>query len=244
MAEFQPIPIGRPPPRSWLPALGSVLVLLVALAVVKPWHVPDPGDPEASIPNASVAPVVPRTASPRADRDLYDPRLFGNREPDPAWELWPAGYVVEFGMAGPVAVRGQESAAPSGDPVRSLEPGQSPPATEPAASPSPPALSPEEHVVDLGPADHLIALGINTPADVRVTEVRLVLLEGLPDGSDVPIVRLPTLWESDHFLVIGIADPDRPAETGPWIPGEYLLELVTADGEFRAVRLRVSAPAN
>lgn len=247
MAEFQPVPIGRPPPRSWLPALGSVMVLLVALAVVKPWQAPQAGDPNGGVPTQSAAPVAPRTAMPRSDRNTYDPRLFGNREPDAAWELWPAGYVVEFGMAGPVDVHGQESAAPSGGPAASPEPDRSAVAGGSAApSPLPPAPSPgAEHVVDLGPADHLIALGINTPADVRVTEVRLWL-----DGRRqcfcvaVPIVRLPTLWESDHFLVIGIADPDRPGDTGPWTPGEYRLELETVAGEVRSVRLRVLAPAN
>jgi hypothetical protein len=100
-------------------------------------------------------------------------------------------------------------------------------------------------VVDIGPADHLIALGINTPADVRVTEVRL-WMQGRQSCfcQAIPIVRLPTLWESDHFVVIGIADPERPGATGPWIPGEYRLELETVGGDVRSVRLRVSAPVN
>ena len=240
MAEFQPVPIGRPPPRSWLPALGSVLGIIVALAIVKPWQPAQIGDPgaHAATPSADVA--TPLATLPRSDRHTYDPRLFGNREPDPAWELWPAGYVVQFGMAGPVQVHGQESASPSGGPGASTKPAGS---AAPDPSSNAPGSSPPEHVVDLGPADHLIALGINTPADVRVVEVRL-WAEGRRQCfcADVPIVRLPTLWESGHFVVIGIADPDRPDDTGPWVPGEYRLELETADGDVRSVRLRVSAP--
>ena len=237
MAEFQPVPIGRPTPRSWLPALGSVLALILALAVVKPWQPPESGDPNLDAASPSAVAISSLAPTPRSDRHTYDPRLFGNREPDPAWELWPAGYVVQFGMAGPVVVHGQESPEPSGAPAESPTPTTPPDVPVPSSGP--------EHVVDLGPADHLIALGINTPAHIRVDAVHL-WAEGRQACFcvEIPIVRLPTLWESDHFIVIGIADPERPGDTGPWIPGEYRLELETASGETRSVRLRVLAPAN
>lgn len=243
MAEFQPVPIGRPPPRSWLPVVGSILAIILALAIVKPWQGSGVGDPAAVRPPASVSAAAIRTPTPRPERDTYDPRLFGNREPDPAWELWPAGYVVEFGIAGPVDVLGQESAVPSAGGTA----GATPAAGSPQSSPPPPAVATPagEHVVDLGPSDHLIALGINTPADVRVAEITLWKQAGaLCCGQEIPIVRLPTLWESLHFLVIGIADPDLPGETGPWLAGEYRLDLLMVGGETRSIRLRVSAPVD
>ena len=247
MAEFQPVPIGRPPPRSWLPALGSTLAIILALAIVKPWQALDPGVPAAQHASASAGPAVPRPPTPRPLRDTYDARLFGSREPDPAWELWPAGYVVEFGIAGPVVVHGQESPVPSGGAAASAEPGTFTPApgsVPPTAQPGLPSPV-AEHVVDLGPSDHLIALGINTPADVRVAEITLWMQAGDVCCDElIPTIRLPTLWESQHFLVIGIEDPFRPGATAPWLAGEYRLDLVTVGGEIRSVRLRVSAPAD
>ena len=245
MAEFQPVPIGRPPPRSWLPALGSTLAIILALAIVKPWPILDSGMPTVKPGSASAGAGAARTPAPRRERDIYDPRLFGNYEPEPAWELWPAGYVVEFGIAGPVDVHGQEGPAPSGGAPASAEPGAATPApgsAAPSAAPGVPSPT-AEHVVHLGASDHLIALGINTPADVRIAEILLWMQAGaVCCDQSIPTIRLPTLWESRHFIVIGIADPFMPGSTGPWLAGEYRLDLVTVAGETRSVRLRVSAP--
>ncbi len=231
MAEFKPLPVDRSPPRSWLSTLGSVAAIVLALAVIKPW-----GDP--GTPTPTTAATAGRSAGPvptvRPERTEYDPRLFGTREPEPAWELWPAGYVVEFGIAGPLRVGGQ------GQPAGSQGP---PGSAAPSATGDPDSGA--DLIVDLGPADHLIALGINTPSDVRIAEISLWMQRGVACCSQaVPIVRLPTLWESRHFLVIGIADPERPDDTGPWPPAEYRLDLVTSVGEIRSVRLRVSPPVN
>ena len=255
MAEFQPVPIGRPPPRSWLPALGSALAIILALAIVKPWQALGPGEAAVQSAPSSAGPAAARTPEPRRERDTYDPRLFGNYEPEPAWELWPAGYVVEFGIAGPVDVHGQGSPAPSGGVAASDEPGSSPAAPLPSPAPTlaPASVAPTaqpglstpapEHVVDIGASDHLIALGINTPADVRVTEIRLWKQSGAVCCDEpIPTVRLPTLWESQHFIVIGIEDPFQRGSTAPWLAGEYRLDLVTVGGEVRSVRLRVTEP--
>jgi hypothetical protein len=220
-----------------LPALGSSLAIILALAVVKPWHALGPGEVAEPPASASAGAAAARTPAPQRERDIYDPRLFGSYEPTPAWELWPAGYVVEFGIAGPVDVHGQESAGPSAGPASA-----SPAAPAPASDPPLPGFVP---VVDLGPSDHLIALGVNTPAAVRVTEITLWMQAGATCCDQlVPIIRLPTLWESQHFHVIGIADPSRPGEAGPWLAGEYRLDLRTVDGVVRSVRLRLSAPAD
>jgi hypothetical protein len=244
MADLQRVPVDRPLPRSWLPTLLSALALVIALAVVKPW-----GD-RSGIAPAGTARASPQLSSAEptrlAPRSEYDPRLFGSREPDPAWELWPAGYVVEFGLAGPLPVHGQDGPSPGTSPKTSAEPKPGASAAPPASPPGPSAGSAiNEHVVDLGPTDHLIALGINTPADVRVETIWLWFYTG-PDCclESVAILRLPTSWESRHFSVIAVADPAHPDQPGDWPPGEYRLDLVTIGAEVRSVRLRVSPPVN
>ncbi len=230
MAEFLPTQVDRPSHRSWLPTLGSVALFVLALVIVKPWG-------PAATPLPTTAPTIqsrasPVVATPRFDRTAYDPRLFGSREPDPAWELWPAGYVVEFGISGPLPVH---SPGPSG------AASQAPLRSDPAPSPSK-VEPPGERVVDLGPADHLIALGINTPADVRVVDLRLWILRVRCCDAALAYVRLPTLWESSHFIVVGVEDPDRPGTPGPWPVGEFRLDLVLQTGEVRSIRFRVTAP--
>ena len=117
MADVPRVPTRSPPGRHLAAAASAVSVALVlVLAVLKPWDGAGPGPPATATPATFyIAPDVERTGRP-AD---YDPVLFGGREPDPAWELWPAGYVVQFGMAGPVKVArpGREPRArDAGDP--------------------------------------------------------------------------------------------------------------------------------
>ena len=83
-----------------------------------------------------------------------------------------------------------------------------------------------------------MALGINTPADVHVETVTLSLLTD--DAiKPVAIVRLPTFWESTHFIVIAPEDPAAVGQAMPWEPGLYRLSLTAASGEVRAIDLRV-----
>lgn len=251
MADFHRVPVERPLPRNWLATLGWGLAIGIGVVVLKPWATGS--EPQLSPGgSASVEATVPGS-TPSGDRRRYDPRLFGGREPDPAWELWPAGYVVLFGMAGPVRVDASAAPEPSGSAVPTREPGASPgrsPGPSPGASmgagPSPTPADPADvFVVDLGPTDHLIALGINHPSDVVILDVHLWGQDG--DACcplAVPILRLEPLWESHHFVVIGIEDPDEPGVDGPWPPGEYRLDLQLGGGEVRSVRLRVDPPAS
>jgi hypothetical protein len=235
MADVPRSPLGRPPAGTWLPGVAGAVALVLVLAVLKPWSAPDPGPPAATTqPTFYIAPTE------RTGHRPYDPVLFGGREPDPAWELWPAGYVVQFGMAGPVKVHGQDGSPAPG----AGGPSPSGPAGSAGPEPSPAGTAPASNVVDLGPADHLIALGINTPSEIRVQSLALwLLVENQGGGADeVSIVHLPTLWESSHFLVIGIEDPNAPGQAGPWPPGLYRLEISTAFGDVREVLLRVRPP--
>lgn len=238
MAEFERVPLRPRPSRNWLPTIGLAFAAFLALAIVKPWESSQNATADAESP----APTFYVRPTERTGPRDYDPRLFGGREPDPAWELWPAGYVVQFGLAGPVKVHGQDgsspppdgTAAPSAVPTSSTAP-------FPVASADAPEPSDPGDVVDLGPSDHLVALGINTPLDVRVEKVTLWRVEE-GRASLVPIVRLPTLWESDHFIVIAPEDPAAGGQPTVWEPGLYRIDLTTSTKEIREVRLRVRPP--
>ncbi len=242
MAEFERVPLRPRPTRNWLPTAGLGFAIFLAVAIVKPWGSPPQTAGDATpLPTFYIAPT--EQTGPRD----YDPRLFGYREPDPAWELWPAGYVVQFGLAGPLRVHGQDGASlppgpgASGGPGSSAVPGRS---TPPGSAPSPTAPArteppPEPGVVDLGPADHLVALGINTPRDVRVEQVTLWDLDVSGPPQTLPIVRLPTLWESTHFIVIAPEAEDGSGQPAAWEPGHYRLDLTTTTMEVREVLLRV-----
>ena len=235
MAEFERVPIRPRPARDWLPTAGIVAGILLVLVIVKPWDLARPATADG--PTAQPTFFV-RPTERTGPRD-YDPRLFGGREPDPAWELWPAGYVVQFGLAGPVKVTGQDD--PSAPPPA---PSAAPAAT---ASPAPasttaPSGEPAGDVVDLGPADHLVALGINTPLDARISTVRLLRTDTRGGPMEVPVVRLPTLWESSHFVVIAPEDAAEPGQPAPWSSGIYRLELTTVFGDVRLVDLVIRPP--
>src|SRR3954470_3919900 len=146
------VPPGKRPGRG-LGAPGVIGGLFWFLAIAKPWGARGP------LPVPFPVATTGATSAPTGHgltRGAYDPALFGQEVPDPAWQLWPAGYVVDFGLAGPVTI----------DPPA--------PATTPDASGSVPATprpSPESpfgptEPVRLGGADNLVVLGVNNPDDV------------------------------------------------------------------------------
>ena len=228
MADLKRVlPPGRKPDR-WLPASIAVITLLVLVAIAKPWGRGAP--PLTAFPSA---PVASPTASRHPGRGRYDPALFGQDAPDPAWQLWPAGYVVDFGLAGPVTMTTESSAPPS------------PPGRRPPPSPSAPPYGSAEPI-RIGQADNLVVLGINTPADVDVVQFRLRRLTGIAEtrGVLVPIVVLPTPWPVQHFHVIGIESPDGSDVLGAWQPGVYSLALIGGDGVvIRSVVVSIDAPS-
>ncbi len=236
MAEVHRVPLRRPPSHNFVPATGVLFAAFVTTLILKPW--------QAGVPPAEVTalPTFVFVTEPSRDPALrnYDPRLFGGREPDPAWELWPAGYVVEFGMAGPVDVPDPDhlvSVAPSAMP--SDAPPRSPWASaEPTTSGAPATAMPIRRSINLGPADHLVALGINTPLDAGVERIEL----WRADRRVVPLIRLETPWHSLHFFVIAPEDSEVPGGVGAWAPGVYQLDLTTVSGEIREVMLEVRPP--
>src|SRR3954471_21783054 len=95
------VPPGKKPDR-WLRASVAIVGLFVFIAIAKPWG---SGAPLAlPFPVATPRPTTASASAHGIDRGAYDPALFGQEVPDPAWQLWPAGYVVDFGLAGPVTI--------------------------------------------------------------------------------------------------------------------------------------------
>jgi hypothetical protein len=230
MADLKRVmPPGRKPDR-WLPASIAAMTFIVLVAIAKPW-----GRGPAPLPAFPSASVASPAASRLAGRGRYDPALFGQDAPDPAWQLWPAGYVVDFGLAGPVTMTTESSASPSAPPS---QPGRRPP---PSASPAPSFDGGDP--IRIGQADNLVVLGINTPADVDVVQFRLTRLEGTTSVV-VPIVVLATPWPVHYFHVIGIESPDASDVLGSWRAGIYRLSLIGGDGVLiRSVVVSIDAPS-
>jgi hypothetical protein len=230
MADLKRVmPPGRKPDR-WLPASIAIVTVVVLLAIAKPWG--RGLAPQTAFPSGSIA--TPAASRPAAGRGRYDPALFGQDAPDPAWQLWPAGYVVDFGLAGPVTMGTGPSAALSPAASRGR-----PPAASPSRTPTYGSLDP----IRIGQADNLVVLGINTPADVDVVQFRLSRLEG-SRSVVVPIVVLAAPWPVHYFHVIGIESPDASNVLGPWRAGVYRLELIGGDGMLiRTVVVSIDAPS-
>jgi hypothetical protein len=222
-------------------AVVVVAVIAIAVAIVKPWGAGlarQAANPTSTSPVVTRAPFVPD--APRG----YDPRLFGNYEIEPAWELWPAGYVYQFGISGPLTLDEDGPSPIPSAPVPSAEAGSagSPP---PRLPPSPPAAPPPgaAELVDLGAADHLVVLALNTPAGTRVLDARLWWFPPEATPARVPLVEVPPPWSVDYFHVFGIPVRDDPAELAAWRPGIYRLDILVDPGiAVRRIGILVRPP--
>jgi hypothetical protein len=235
MGDLRPVvPTGRKPDR-WLPASIAAVTFLVLVAIAKPWG--RGATPLLTFPSPSAASVPAVQATRPPGRGRYNPALFGQDAPDPAWQLWPAGYVVDFGLAGPVTMGTDGS--PSASPVAAQ------PTSRSSRTPYPTLPPPYGSAVPIriGQADNLVVLGINTPADVDVVQFRLSRFVG-DKTVVVPIVVLPTPWPIHYFHVIGMESPDSSDVLGRWQAGIYRLALFGDGGEpIRSVIVSIDAPS-
>lgn len=219
-------------PRFLLDGRGTPLLVVVGLAIViafvKPWGAV--GSSTAPIAVVRSSPSPPPTPIPTADpRDAYsrpyDPLIFGDRELNPTWGIWPAGYMVSFGFA-----------------MRA----ESEPSSQPSRGPSPPALGspdpglpvwPEAITIPFG--NHLLMIGVNTPEGYTIKRIDLVRF--LDDGSSENVnLALPASPWPSHFKVIGI-DAGYAAQRLPfWTPGRYRLALSIDPGTIeRSIEIDV-----
>jgi hypothetical protein len=246
--------------------MGLVIVFLL-LALIKPWGngeqtaVLPPGfssGPPATPAAAAVA--VAASPTPFDPFANYDHEIFGVYEPEPRWELWPAGYLVSFGYA--IRIESTPSGAPSSvstgvtTPAASAGPSVAPSSARPSASvapgvsATPPASASGAPVGDepLWPAtirithgNELAMIGVNMPLGYRVTGIGIVRTTGGADES-LPVTTPASDWPS-HFTVIALADANGGAALDHWPPGDYRLELTfEPDHIVRTIGVEIEAP--
>lgn len=221
-----------PRPRFVLEGRGNrvllVVVIILLVALVKPWGqagttAPVPSQATATTPS----PSLPRPTTDPADSfsRTYDPLVFGDHELQPAWGLWPAGYLVSFGFA----MRAESSSPPSGAPASS----------EAAADPRTPIWP---AAIDIPSGNHLLLIGINTPNGYSLDRIDLVRRQTDGSVSEVAVQRLPSPWPS-HFTVIAIDNGSGGPRLDFWAPGDYRLELTIDPGPIdRSIEVRVEPP--
>jgi hypothetical protein len=228
-----------PRPHYFLEGRGNkvLLVLVVALlvALVKPWSLAGTA-PEPSQALLATAPPSPSPSSPRgapatpdpahALSRTYDPLIFGDHELQPAWGLWPAGYLVSFGFA----MRAEPSGAPTDPPAAS-------------GGPRPdPALPLWPAAIDIPTGNHLLLIGVNTPIGYSVDGIHLVRQGADGSTADVAVAHLGSPWPS-HFTVIGIDSGTGTPRADFWAPGDYRLDLTIDPGPImRSIEVRVEGP--
>ncbi len=229
--EIDEVPIVRIGPsmgRGWRDG-GLVLVALLVVLVIKPWNSPS-GPSSSAAPSPTATAVAAATTTPLLIQGSrrYDPIVFGRYEVQPAWEVWPAGYIVRMASTGPLAI---DVPAPSGGPMFSAQPGPSP---TPLATPPPDA----RQLLDMGRSENIGVIGLNTPAGVAIQSVELVRFDG-PSWTSLALLSLDAPWKSTHFHVYGLAGAEaQPNVLGAWLPGVYRLD-VTAIEAGKRVHLAV-----
>src|SRR3954453_8104632 len=211
----------------------GIIVVGIVLAILKPWESSSGpnGLGDAGIvasPSLRPTPSPAPTANPLdAISRKYDPLIFGDRELQTDWGLWPAGYLTSLGFA----MRAEPS--PQAGTVG---------VTQPLASPSSADVPMWPSVININLGNHLLMMGISTPTDHTVNSVRLT--RERPDGTweDVDTLLLPPPWPN-HFTVVGIdggLGADRPIF---WVPGHYRLDVgIVPDGIDRSIEIDVDGP--
>lgn len=206
-------------------AIATVVSIGILVAIIKPWG--DGRGSAVATPRPTASPAA--TPAPvEAEGHGYDPKLFGPFEPAPDWSIWPAGYFVSVRYVTRQAV--DDTSAPV------VEPAASPsPATSATPSPAPPSpvdggpAWPTEIVV--GPGDHLLWLGINTPHGWAIRDAELIRTTTDGREEEVPLTRLPSDWD-DHFAVLGIPVGPASERLVDWPPGEYRLRITVDPGRL------------
>jgi len=208
MTETQRVPAPRKPLGGRADIAAFVLVTAITVLVAKPWGGPaSPTIPALTPPAAAVTPAPTLVEAGYA----YEQGIFGPFQPDPEWSIWPAGFFVTILYVTREATQSQ--------PDDVLATPSSPPAT-PAAT----AEAGWPELVTIGPGDHLLWLGINTPSEWRIREALVWRLETNGTRSAVSAIRLPSGW-GPHLAVIGIPIAPGSSRLAIWPQGSYGVEV-------------------
>jgi hypothetical protein len=245
-SPFEDVPVVRiaRPPDARRVQVGTIVVLAaLVVLVIKPWGEPvgrrTAAASIAPTPSATAAAVPRPVRTPRPDgARQYDPALFGRFTVVPRWELWPTLYVYQFGLSGPMSIDGGGAQGVQPPPLPT-------PTAEPPESASPPPGA--SQLIDVGSADLLMVLGLDTPAESRVLDARLWRFP--VDGAPVrmALVALPPPWPVPYFHVYGLPVPgtDEADLVAMWPAGTYRLDLLVDPGaEIRRIGLLVRPPVS
>jgi len=244
MTEVRRVPGPSSPLEGRSGKIVAVIALAILIAIAKPWGGPTPGPAARAVvpsPSASAA-----TGSSVPGIANYDPYVFGLYEPNPAWELWPAGFLVSFGFAtrieGMTAGAAGPSASPDGSP--SAGPGSPPPAATPpptvadAADPVWPAR------ITISSGSHLSLVGVNTPLEYDLAQATLARRDPSGGLTSVPLIRPPSPWPV-HFTILAIDDGNGRDPKVSWPPGMYVLDLRFVPGAIeREVEIVIEGTAS
>jgi hypothetical protein len=234
--EFEAVPVvrlGRPGESRRIQAGVAVSVGLLVLLVIRPWGHETPvayAPISTAVPSQAAATPRPVETARADGARAYEPALFGRFMVSPRWELWPTAYVYQFGLSGPLAMDGAGSG-----PGASVEP-------PPAPAEPPPGAG---RLVDIGAADLLMVLGLNTPAGTHVLTARLWRFPNGGRPVQLALHEYPPPWPIDTFHVYGqpVADDREGNLVARWDPGIYRLDLLVEPGsEIHRIGLLVRPP--
>ncbi len=238
MSDLQRVPAPRLPFGRHGELAALVLDVIVGILVVKPWGdgTGQLGDADAGPTRAlpTATPPVAAAPTPFEAGYVYDQSIFGPFEPNPEWSVWPGGFFVT------VLYVTREAEVPA-----TASPG--PPAVSPGASVGPsgsgPPPSPEVDgwpaAVVIGPGDHLLWLGLDTPRAWTVREARVWRVNEDGSRAPVPVVELPSQW-GPHLTIIGIPVAEGSERLSIWPKGSYDLEVtLDPDGSQRSIRVEI-----
>jgi hypothetical protein len=219
--RLQPVRPRGGPIETHLGLATTVILIVVAAAIVKPWSggpdlfgiPPTPGPTAATSPPATTPPRCVGCGPGFSDL-VYDPSIFGTHEPAAAWDLRPAAFLVTYGFVFNLPA---ETNQPPGGPRSS---GASP---RPSRTPAPTDGGPAWPSAVAVPAGyHMFVIGIDMPMGYQLTAESLLRNPGA-EAAVVALVSLTSPWP-DHFAVIGIpAGATDHLEV--WQPGSYRLTL-------------------
>ena len=219
MAKVQPVPKAPSPFGGRGGTVAALLGIALLVAVVKPWG--SATDRIGSSPSPSAPPSAAPTLSVGTDPAGVD--FFGPFEPAPEWSIWPAGYFVSVMYV---------ARAPDGAPRASSDP-----AATPAAGSDWPTR------IDVGPQDHLLWLGIDTPRGRTLDSVVLRRVDRNGIDRLVATRLVPSPWPS-HFSVLALAGGKADSALAVWPAGDYDLELAVSPGDVRrTIRIRIQTLA-
>ncbi len=253
MTDLTHVPGPSSPLKGNSGKIVTVILVGILVAVIKPWG----GDPVGPIaaPAVTASPASsepPGSAAPTAAPGAFDFGVFEGFEPQPAWEIWPAGREISFGFAmkvdADIAAAEQAANASPLPSSRATPDGSAVPTSTPRPTPTPsadPAAGPPtwSNAITISPVSTLTAVAINMPLAFDIPVVDITRRDAAGQLVTVPAVRLPSPWP-DHFLVLGLDDGTGRGALAAWPPGEYALDLhIDPGGWVRTITIDVRAPS-